>query len=87
MPGQTEQHLVRIAMEEWAAGNLSKAQALLLEAAEAGNGHAAHNLGTLYATGGPGIEADSAKSRYWYEKALATGFEETVASDPTWFRR
>ena len=82
-----EINLVQLAMMQWEAGNLLSAEELLLKAAEAGIGHAAHNLGTLYAIGGPGVEADLAKSRYWYEKALASGFEETVASNPTWFKK
>jgi TPR repeat protein len=82
-----ENDLVKTAMAEWEAGNLFKAEALLLKAAESGNGLASHNLGTLYAVGGPGVKADSAKSRYWFEKALESGFEQTVASDPTWFRK
>ena len=79
--------LVETAMEAWEAGDLPKAEKLLIEAAEAGSGHAAHNLGTLYATGGPGINADPIKSQKYYEQALASGFEESVASDPTWFRK
>jgi len=78
--------LERQAMEAWDAGDLSGAEALLLQAAEAGSGSASHNLGTLYAVGGPGVKQDAAKSQYWYERALAFGFEQTVASDPTWFR-
>jgi TPR repeat protein len=86
MAGKSEPDLIQVAMEEWEAGNLSRAEALLLQAAEAGSGHAAHNLGALYATGGPGIEPDPGKSQYWYEKAFGCGFEETVASNPTWFQ-
>ncbi len=73
-------------LQKWEAGNLKKAEQLLVEAAAAGDGYAAHNFGTLYAKGGPGVNADSAKSRRYYEQALASGFEESVASDPTWFR-
>jgi TPR repeat protein len=74
-------------MAEWEACNLAKAEELLLKAAEAGSGQAAHNLGTLYIVGGPGVKADPVKSRHWFEKALASGFEATVSSDPTWFRK
>lgn len=77
---------VQQAMDEWLKGNHLKAKELLLKEAEAGNGHAAHNLGTLYITGGIGIEPNREEARRWYEVALATGFEEAVASDPTWFR-
>jgi TPR repeat protein len=48
-----ESDLVQSAMAEWEAGNLSKAEALLLKAAESGSGLASHNLGTLYAVGAP----------------------------------
>ena len=82
-----EEDLITIAMEEWLEGNLVKAEELLIEAAAAGSGHAAHNLGTLYATGGSGIEKDIIKSNKYYEQALESGFEETVASDPLWFRK
>lgn len=78
---------VELAMEEWEAGNGPKAEAMLLREAQTGSGLAAHNLGTLYATGAPGVSADVAKSRHWYEKALVSGFEAQVASDPTWFKR
>ena len=82
-----ESDLVQTAMAEWEAGNLPKAEALLLKAAESGSGLASHNLGTLYAVGGPGVKADPTKSQYWYEKALESGFEQTIASEPTWFRK
>lgn len=77
---------VELALKKLEAANGREAEALLLTAAQNGSGHAAHNLGTLYAIGAHGVEPDQKKSRYWYEKALASGFEETVASDPTWFR-
>jgi len=76
-----------IAMEAFFAGDLVTAESLLLALARSGDGHAAHNLGTLYAVGGVGVAADPETSRFWYERALASGFEAQVASDPTWFRR
>lgn len=79
--------LVKKAMEEWASGRVPLAEKLLLEAARAGSGHAAHNLGTLYATGGPGVDADPVKSRRFYVQALDSGFEESIATDPEWFRK
>ena len=75
------------AMELWLAGEGREAEKLLLAAAEGGSGHAAHNLGTLYACGAPGVEPDDGKSLHWYEKSLESGFEATVATDPTWFRK
>lgn len=78
---------VETAMEAWLAGDRLKAESLLLSAARAGSGHAAHNLGTLYAIGGPGVAASIEKSRAWYQVSLDSGFEATVASDPEWFKR
>lgn len=63
-----------------------RARDILQAEAEKGNGHAAHNLGTLYATGGIGIEPDPVEARRWMEVALATNFEDSVATDPTWFK-
>ena len=82
-----EKDNVRIAMDYWLEGDLAKAEEILLQEAEAGNGCAAHNLGTLYIAGGPGVKADSDKSQKFYEQALASGFEGTIATDPTWFRK
>jgi TPR repeat protein len=75
------------AMQAWIEGNLPKAESLLLQAAKSGSGSAAHNLGSLYASGGPGVKKDKEKSRKYFEQALASGFEETVSSDPVWFRK
>lgn len=82
-----EDDLIKIATEEMEKGNFLEAEKLLLKAAKAGSGHAAHNLGTLYAGGAPGIEANKEKSLKYYEQALKSGFEETVATDPIWFRK
>ena len=74
-------------MEAWLAGDCHKAELLLLTEAEAGNGHAAHNLGTLYAAGGPGVPVDREKSALWFERARESGFEATVSSDSAWFNK
>jgi len=58
-----------------------------LKAAEMGSGHAAHELGVLYITGGPGVEPNREKGQYWLEKSLESGFESTIATDPEWFRK
>jgi TPR repeat protein len=84
-PTTPTEQLIDDAMKHWLSGDLASAESLLLEAAKTGNGLAAHNLGTLYVVGGPGI-ADRAKSQYWFEVALESGFEKTIATDPTWFR-
>lgn len=68
-------------------GNSLKAEELLTKAAEAGSGHAAHELGVLYTTGGKGLNPDHEKSQYWFEKSLESGFEKTIATDPEWFRK
>ena len=82
-----ENDLVNTAVQEMDKGNFIEAEKLLLKAANGGSGHAAHNLGTLYATGAPGIEANKDKSLKYYEQAVESGFEETVATNPTWFRK
>ncbi len=82
-----ENDLVKTAMEEMDNGNYLEAEKLLLKAAKAGSGLAAHNLGTLYAGGAPGVEANKESSLKYFEQALRSGFEETVATDPTWFRK
>lgn len=80
--------LIRRAQKELLEnGNLKLAEKLLLKAAESGSGHAAHELGVLYITGGEGVEQNREKSQYWLEKSLESGFEATIASDPEWFRR
>ena len=79
--------LIRLAEEKRLSGNFVEAEKFFLKAAELGSGHAAHELGILYKTGDGGIETDHEKSQYWLEKSLASGFEETIASDPKWFRK
>ncbi|HEY9826589.1 MAG TPA: hypothetical protein V6D19_14185 [Stenomitos sp.] len=50
-----------------------KAVRLLSRAAELGDGLAAHNLGTLYYVGLPGVDRNPTLSRSWYLKARALG--------------
>ena len=73
--------------ERFESNNLIEAERLYLRAANMGSGHAAHELGVLYIAGGNGVTPDSTKSQYWLEKSLVSGFEETIATDPTWFRK
>lgn len=54
--------------------NIKSAVTWLEQAANQGNGAAAHNLGTLYLTCEPDLPVDADKSRYWYEKAKHLGF-------------
>jgi len=74
-------------LEHFENGNIKLAEKLYLEAAELGSGHAAHELGVLYKVGGEGVEPNKDKSLYWFEKSLESGFEETIATDPEWFRK
>ena len=64
-----------------------KAVKYLTAAASRGNGHAAHNLATLYVAPPPGIEVSHEKARQWYQVAYDSGFEATVSSDPLWWKR
>jgi len=81
-------NLIKEAQAEYLEnGDIVKAEKLLLKAAEAGSGHAAHELGVLYSLGGEGLESSHEKSQYWLEKSLESGFEKTIATDPEWFRK
>jgi len=64
-----------------------KAEKLLLEAAELDSGHAFHELGILYGTGCKNLKPNPKQARFWLEKSLESGFEETIASDPEWFKK
>jgi TPR repeat protein len=55
----------------------SKAAELLTRAMDAGVGLAAHNLGTLFATGMPGVTVDFERSRACYRRAKALGYRAT----------
>jgi len=79
--------LITLAHEKRFAGNVIEAEKLYLEAANQGSGHAAHELGVLYITGGEGLEPSFEKSQYWLQKSLESGFEATIASDPEWFKK
>ena len=80
--------LIKQAQEEhFEKGDLNKAEKLYLEAANRGSGHAAHELGVLYIAGGDGVEPNYEKSQYWLEKSLESGFEQTISTDPEWFRK
>ncbi len=46
---------------------------LLREASELGDGTAAHNLGSLYVGGCPGVEPDIEAARKWYRLAWDLG--------------
>ena len=50
-----------------------KALELLSAAVEGGSGIAAHNLGTIYVTGLPGVAPDLKKSRLYYRTAKQLG--------------
>ena len=78
---------VNAAMDILLNGDAKKGELLLLALAGQGNGRAAHNLGTLYVTGAPGANPDASKSQLWFSRALESGFEATVATDPQWFKK
>lgn len=54
--------------------NVAEAFRWLIQAAEAGSGVAAHNLGTLYQTCEPEQRVDSTQSKYWFNRARELGF-------------
>ncbi len=54
-----------------------KAVKLLTRAVELGDGVAAHNLGTVYAMGLPGVEQDFQLSKFFYRKAKEMGAQFT----------
>lgn len=53
----------------------------LRSAANAGDGVAAHNLGTILLTGGPGVDPDCGEAMHYLERARESGFEATVSFD------
>jgi TPR repeat protein len=79
--------LIAAACKTYIDGDAKQAEKLYLIAAQQGSGHAAHNLGVLYITGGTNLEPDLEKSQYWLQKSLESGFEVTIASDPEWFKK
>src|SRR3954468_9510682 len=54
-------------------------------AADAGYGHAAHNLATILWSGGPGVDPDQEKATRYMQTAVDSGFEATVSCDPHWW--
>ena len=60
---------------------------LLQAAADAGNGHAAHNLAVALRMGAPGVPPRHDEANSYFEIAVTSGFEERVATDPNWWRR
>ena len=79
--------LIALAHEARFHGDALEAERLYLQAANQGSGHAAHELGVLYRTGGEGLAPDQEKSQFWLEKSLESGYEATAASDPEWFKK
>jgi hypothetical protein len=60
---------------------------LLRAAADAGDGHAAHNLAVALRMGAPHVPPRPEEANSYFEIAVASGFEQSVATDPTWWRR
>jgi TPR repeat protein len=63
--------MYQLGLDVPADGN--RAVSLLKAAAEGGEGLAAHNLSTLYATGAPGVERDPQLSRFYLRMARDLG--------------
>ena len=82
----TDELIKKAKIEYFENHNLVEAEKLYLKAAELGSGHAAHELGVLYISGGPGVEPNYEKSKYWLDKSLESGYESTIATDREWFR-
>lgn len=61
-----------------------KAAELLAEAAELGEGVAAHNLGTVYFTGIPGVKTDKELSKKYYLRARDLG---CVLCEPEFYKK
>lgn len=77
---------VKNAQKALMSGNGKEAETLFLKAANAGSGHAAHELGVLYIGGAPGVEPNKAESQKWLNISLESGFETSIASAPEWFK-
>ena len=83
---QTQEIISKAQVERFENQNGLAAEELLLKAANLGSGHAAHELGVLYGTGCGNLKANPEQARLWLEKSLERGFEQTIASDPEWFK-
>jgi len=79
--------LISLAHEKRFNGDFIGAEKLYLEAAKQGSGHAAHELGVIYITGGEGLKPDYEKAQHWLQISLESGFEATISSDPEWFKK
>jgi len=62
--------------------SLLEAERWLKVCADAGDGHAAHNLGTLYLR----LNQKDLANVY-FQLAVDSGFEASVCSDPNWWKR
>jgi len=54
----------------------------LQQAAELGDGASAHNLGTIYVTGLPGVKSDAQKAKHFYNLAKDLGAK---FADADWY--
>ena len=77
---------VKNAQQALMSGNGKEAEMLFLKAANAGSGHAAHELGVLYIGGAPGIKPNKEDSQKWLNISLKLGFEASIATNPEWFK-
>ena len=83
---QTQEIISKAQIERFENQNGLAAEELLLKAANLGSGHAAHELGVLYGTGCGSLKVNPEQAKFWLEKSLERGFEQTIASDPEWFK-
>jgi len=73
VPGALSLLGVMYQLGEGVERNGTKAVELLTKAVKLGDGSAAHNLGTIYGMGMPGIPQNHQLSRQFYRKAKAMG--------------
>jgi len=66
---------------------LSEGIRWLRSLADAGDGHAAHNLANSLFMGGPGINPDPEEATRYMQIAYDSGFEASVSSDPLWWKK
>jgi hypothetical protein len=64
-----------------------KGVSLLRELADSGNGNAAHNLATALCSGVGATDQSREEFAHYMQVAFDSGFEETVSSDPMWWKK
>jgi len=64
------------------SASLLDAERWLKACADSGDGHAAHNLATLYVR-----QNQRELAAHYFQRAVDSGFEPSVATDPDWWKR